>query len=101
MNLQLNIKDLSKHLFWDVDKDQMSFDAHKVFVVQRILTYGTLADFKLLRKHLELNEIAEIAKGLRSLDQVTLHFVATITHTPLNEFRCYTSTQSLTNSIDF
>ncbi len=79
----------------------MSFEAHHAFIVQRILAYGTLADFELLRKHLGLKRIAEIAKGLRNLDQVTLHFVATITHTPLNEFRCYTSTQSLTNSIDF
>lgn len=79
----------------------MTFDAHKVFIVQRILSHGTLADFNLLRTYLGLKEIAQTAKGLRTLDQVTLHFIATITRTPLNEFRCYTSTQSVTNYIDF
>jgi hypothetical protein len=34
-------------------------------------------------------QLVETVKKMRSLDPVSLHFIAAISHTPLSEFRCY------------
>jgi hypothetical protein len=94
-----DLKQLSPHLFWDVE--DVSWDRHKSFLVQRILEYGSLDDFQLLRSKIGLHEIVEIAKRLRSLDRKTLNFIAVIADCPLTEFRCYSSIPSPTSSIDF
>lgn len=94
-----DLKGLSPHLFWDVE--QVSWDAHKAFLVQRILEYGSLEDFRLLQSKIGLNGIVEIAKQLRSLDHKTLNFIAVIGNCKLNEFKCYSSKQSQKSSIDF
>jgi hypothetical protein len=97
----LNLSTLSPHIFWDVNQEELNWAKHQDFIVQRILEYGVWDDFLALKNALGLQKIGEISKGLRSLDRVSMHFVATITNSKLNEFRCYTSTPLATNSIDF
>ena len=90
----MQITDFSKHLFWDIDVSNLDFEKHKEFIVQRVLEYGVMKDFVLLIKYLSLNQVKNIAINLRSLDDRTLNFIATITNTPLQDFRCYTLKQS-------
>jgi hypothetical protein len=90
----MQITDFSKHLFWDVDISTLDFEKHKEYIVQRVLEYGVMKDFVLLIKYLSLNQVKNIAINLRSLDDRTLNFIATITNTPLQDFRCYTLKQS-------
>jgi hypothetical protein len=94
-----DLNQLSPHLFWDVE--QVSWDTHSAFLVQRILEYGSLEDFRLLRLKIGLDGIVEIAKQLRSLEHKTLNFISVIANCPLNEFRCYSSIPSPMSSIDF
>jgi hypothetical protein len=90
----MQITDFSKHLFWDIDVSNLDFEKHKEFIVQRVLEYGVMKDFVLLIKYLSLNQVKNIAINLRSLDDRTLNFIATITNTPIQDFRCFTSRQS-------
>jgi hypothetical protein len=96
-----DIRMLSPHLFWDVDEYELSWKSSRDFIVGRILEYGKMSDFTLLQKRVGVEQIARIAKGLRSLDKVTLSFIAAISNTDVKEFRCYTTRQSLTDSIDY
>jgi len=98
---QKDINTLSKHLFWDVDEEDLNWDQHTQFIIKRILEYGTWSDFKLLKNKLTVQGVADAAKKMRSLDEVTLHFVAAISDTDVKEYRCYTSKQSQKNYIDF
>jgi hypothetical protein len=90
----MQITDFSKHLFWDVDISTISFEKHKEYIVQRVLEYGLMKDFVQLINYFSLNQVKDIAINLRSLDDRTLNFIATITNTPLQDFRCYTLKQS-------
>jgi hypothetical protein len=101
MLTKTDIELLSPHLFWDVDRDQLSWSDSKEFIVGRVLEYGKMPDFTLLIKRIGVQQIANIAKGLRNLDEVTLSFVAAISNTDKKDFRCYTTRQSLTDSIDY
>ena len=90
----MQITDFSKHLFWDVDISTLDFEKHKEYIVQRVLEYGVMKDFVQLINYFSLNQVKDIAINLRSLDDRTLNFISTITNTPLQDFRCYTSKQS-------
>jgi len=98
---QNDIDALSRHLFWDIDKEDLSWDQHAEFIIKRILEYGTWSDFRLLKSKLGVQRIAEAAMNMRSLDEVTLHFVAAISNTDVKAYRCYTSKQSQKSYVDF
>lgn len=77
-----------------MDVSTLNFDKHKEYIVQRVLEYGVMKDFVLLTNYFSLNQFKNIAINLRSLDDRTLNFIATITNTPIQDFRCYTLKQS-------
>lgn len=94
-----DLQQLSPHLFWDVV--DVSWETHRLFLVQRILEYGSLNDFRLLRSKIGLEAIVEVAKQVRSLDIKTLNFIAVMSSCPINGFRCYNSKPYQMSFIDF
>lgn len=87
------INSMSSHLFWDVDIRTLDLDKHKTYIVQRVLEYGLMKDWELLKSTLGLREIVDTCKRLRSLDPKALAFISLISKTPIEEFRCYTTRQ--------
>lgn len=49
MDSTITVHDFSAHLFWDVDLEKFYFDQYKEFIVQRVLEYGILKDWILLK----------------------------------------------------
>ena len=94
ISLSPNIDNFSSHLFWDIDKNELSFETNKDFIVKRILEYGLLHDWTQLNKFLDINEITSIAKRFKKLDKRAVSFIATISNTPKKHFKCYTTKQS-------
>lgn len=88
------INSMSSHLFWDVDINSIEFDKHKSYIVQRVLEYGLIDDWRKLKDTIGIDEIVNVCKTLRTLDPKALAFISLITKTPINEFRCYTTRQS-------
>lgn len=86
-----NVHDLSSHLFWDVDVKSLELDKYFPFVVQRVLEYGLLSDWIKLYRHFGLEKITQTVKGLKRIDKKSLHFIAAISGSNLNEFKCYTT----------
>lgn len=87
------INSMSSHLFWDVDVRTLDLDKHKTYIVQRVLEYGLMKDWELLKSTIGLHEIVDTCKRLRSLDPKALAFISLISKTPIEEFRCYTTRQ--------
>jgi hypothetical protein len=86
---------LATHLFWDIRAEILEWDKHKKTIIERVLQRGSLAEWKTIVSVYGLDVIVEVVKGLRTLDPVDLNFIATLSNTPLNAFRCY-HTRSLT-----
>jgi hypothetical protein len=84
----------SKNLFWDIDIANLDMDKHARYIVERVLDYGDWSDWLLIRDYYGLERLKEIALGIRSLFPESLSFIATVTRTPENQFRCYTLLQS-------
>lgn len=84
--------DFSKYLFWDTDSTTVDLERNSSYVVQRVLEYGELSDWRLLRAYYGLKRIVEIAKQLRSLDPKALSFLCVVSDTHEEDYRCYSQT---------
>ena len=82
MSRQECIQGFSDNIFWDVDRDHIDLSLHAPYVVQRVLEYGQIGDWKLLLAYYGLDEIVSISKNLRSLETRALAFISTISRTP-------------------
>ena len=82
-------KNFSEHLFWDIDVEELDMDKHKEFIVERVLDYGLMNDWLIIKKYYSLEKLAEIAKNVRCLMPKSLSFIAAITNTKITDYRCY------------
>ncbi|XOV91188.1 MAG: DUF6922 domain-containing protein [Bacteroidota bacterium] len=84
------IKQFSPHLFWDVKRENLGLEKSKKYIIQRALEYGLLKDWLLIKKVYGLEEITSTAMNLRTLDDISLNFISTLSGVPKEKFRCYT-----------
>ena len=85
------IDNFSEFLFWDVDRYSVDIQKNEPFLVQRVLEYGLIEDWNALKRLYGVPRIARTAQKLRSLDPRALSFIAAISSTPIEQFRCYTT----------
>jgi len=98
---QFNINNFSAHIFWDVDRNKLDINKNFGFVLQRVLNYGLLHDWNLVYKSFGLKKITEEAKKIRNLDDRSLHFIAHLSDSNLDDFKCYTTKQSIPKHWNF
>lgn len=84
----------SQNLFWEYDVDNIDVDRYAHMVIVRVLERGSLEDWHKIKAYYPINVIKEAAMTVRSLEPTAMSFIAAITHTPIEEFRCYKLLQS-------
>jgi len=97
--MQINVAEtikskFSKNIFWDIDIQDLDMGQHKAYILGRVLEFGQLSDWKIIRNYYGLDEIKRIAMSMRIMSPQALSFLSLITHTPEDQFRCYTQLQS-------
>lgn len=88
------ISKFSKTLFWDTDIQSINPEKHAPYIVERVMTRGTLEDFQHLKAYYGKALIGQIVQQLRSLDIRTLHFCSAYFDIPITQFKCYIQKQS-------
>jgi len=86
--------DFSAYLFWDTDISALDIDRHAIFIIDRVLSLGTMEDFRLLKSCYGDKKITAAVKGMRYLDARVLHFCSLYFNIPFSDFRCYTQKPS-------
>jgi hypothetical protein len=95
------ISEFSPHLFWDVDKNSLSFEKSKKLIIQRVLEYGMLTDWKIIKHQYGIKEIAETALHLKELDKRSASFISTLSKIPKEKFLCYITKPSIPKHWNF
>ena len=85
---------ISKYLFWDTNYNDIDWHKNARYVIERVLTRGTLEDWKSLKEYYGLSKIKEEIVQSRSLDKITLNFCSSFFEISKDQFRCYIKTQS-------
>ena len=86
---------LSKVLFWDTNYDTIDWDGKAAYVIERVVTRGTMDDWNQAREYYGLTKIKEVVLNARSLDKKTHNFLSVLFDLPMEEFRCYKHRQSI------
>jgi len=89
----LDPKELSSYLFWDIHLTSLDLEQHASYIVDRVISLGTLDDFLKIKSFYGHQKISDILKELRYLDDKALHFSSVYFNIPLSEFRCFTQKQ--------
>ena len=98
MNSDITYTDFSTSLFWDIDLNDFDFIKHKNFFICRVLEYGHLYDWQLIKKIYSEDEIKNAVVNARSLDVVSLAYVSAYYKLDKKDFRCYKHKQLFPNS---
>ena len=91
------ITSLSPHIFWDVDVQSVDVEKNGVFVLQRVLQYGILKDWLLLKSIMGVENIKALAVQLPTLDDISISFLSNLYKIDKSEFKCYKNKQSNQN----
>ena len=91
------ITSLSPHIFWDVDVQSVDVEKNGIFVLQRVLQYGVLKDWLLLKSIIGVENIKALAVQLPTLDDVSISFLSNLYKIDKSEFKCYKNKQSNQN----
>ncbi len=101
MNKNKTINSLSKHLFWDVNRNTLDLDNSRAYIIKQVLEYGLIEDWRVIYKYYGILLIAKEATNYRELDKKALSFVSFISKTPKEKFRCYNFQQSIPQHWNF
>jgi len=93
-NQKSQITNLSPHLFWDVDKDNIDLEKNKKFIIHRVLEYGLLRDWQFIYSHYGIEDISNTVINIKDLDKKSLSFISLLSKVPKEKFLCYTLMQS-------
>ncbi len=94
MQKKLHIQLLPKHLFWDMDIEQLDVEKNSVLIIERIFNRGDLDDIKMLFDYYGKERIKKEIVKAGFLDKKTLNFVSKFLNIPKTKFQCYTKIQS-------
>ena len=85
---------LSPICFWDIDKEQFDPTLYPSHIILRVLEYGTVEDWRLIKSFYGMDKIVEVCKNARTMDAISLAFVCAMSGTKKEEYRCYHIRQS-------
>lgn len=83
------ISALSDHLFWDTPRERISWERNGKWLVARIVQYGRVEDWELLKEAYSISELGELAIAIRYLEPKALSFLSLVLEIPKEKFRCY------------
>ena len=86
--------ELSKAIFWDTDYDSIDWEKNARYVIERVLMYGTIEDWRTIQGYYGRERIRDEMLQSRDLDPKSLSFLSCIYNIPKEKFRCYTRIQS-------
>jgi len=87
------IEKLSKHLFWDYNRDKLDQDMSADLIIERVFTRGYESDEREIFNYYGKDKIRQITMNARYFDARTLNYLSIILDTPKEEFRCYARSQ--------
>jgi len=86
---------LSKTLFWDTDPTKIDYEKNARHIIERVLQRGDLCDWFEIKKYYGLDRIKSEVTQIRHLDKVTLNFCCKYFQLSKEQFKCYTTDQSI------
>lgn len=82
-----------KRIFWDVNFEQIDYDAKANFVIERVFERGDVEDIRQCRRYYGDEKVTEVLLKAKYLPLHTIYLASAVIGKPIEEFRCYTLRQ--------
>lgn len=86
---------LTRTIFWDTRYESIDWIQNAPYVIDRVLHYGTLNDWRQIVAFYGREKVKRIVLNLRYLDKRALSFCAAYFQTPKEQFRCFNTEPSI------
>ena len=83
----------ARRIFWDVNFEQLDYDAKANFVIERVFERGDVEDIRQCRRYYGDEKVTKALLKAKYLPLHTIHFASAVIDKPLEEFRCYIQRQ--------
>ena len=88
MNKENLIGNLSEHLFWDIDINQLRVKKHAKFIIERVINRGNFLDWTNLISLYSKSEIKSRIVEIKTFDKRTLSFLSMYYNIDKTKFKC-------------
>lgn len=78
-----------RRIFWDVDFDNLDYDAKANFVIERVFERSDVPDIRNCRRYYGDEKVAQALLNVKYLPEMSLHLAAAVINRPIRDFRCY------------
>ncbi len=79
---------LNPSLFWDTDLQNIDTECHARFVIERVISRGTFADWKKILNVYGYDRVRDEVLMIRSLDPKSLSYLSVFFNIEESKFRC-------------
>lgn len=82
-----------KRIFWDVDFENIDYDAKAAFVIERVFERGDVEDIRNCRRYFGDDKVREVLLKAKFLPLTRIYLASAVIDRPIEDFRCYTLRQ--------
>mgnify|MGYP001319069135 CR=1 FL=1 len=86
---------LTRSIFWDTRYETIDWDKNAAYVIDRVLHFGTLTDWKKILTYYGRERIKEVVLHLRYMDKRALSFCSIYFQVPKEQCRCFNTGPSI------
>lgn len=95
------IKSFTPAIFWDTEISKLDTEKHCAYIIERVLNFGTLEDWKLLKKMYHKKKIRSENLELKNLDPKAVSFLSNYLKISKTKFQCYSPKPSNHEHLSF
>ena len=89
MNKHTNIYNLRKHIFWDLNLNNLDQQKNKTIIIERVFNRGDIDDIKTIISLYGIKTIKQEIIKSGFLDKKTLNWASLFLNIPKTKFLCY------------
>lgn len=81
---------LAKRIFWDVNFENLDYDAKANFIIERVFERGDVEDIRQARRYYGDEKIRNALTKAKYLSLHTLYLASAVLMNEITDYRCYT-----------
>lgn len=81
--------EFARRIFWDVNFDNLDYDAKASFIIERVFERGDVPDIRACRRYYGDDKIREVLTNAKWLSLQTIYLACAVLDNELTDYRCY------------
>ena len=78
-----------KRIFWDINFENIDYDAKANFVIERVFDRGDVQDIRNCRRYYGDEKVTEALLNAKFLSESSIYLASAVINRPLTDFKCY------------